>query len=72
MGEEVTIFMRHDNYAIHDFQKTAKICAAPPNLFFGPGPLNIISRPRGPSKQVANVFNCIWRVFCKEFACGNG
>ena len=27
---------------------------------------------RDPSKQVGNVFKCIWGVFSFEFSCGNG
>ena len=41
------------------------------NPIFRPGSLNLIFRPRGPSKQVGDAFECIWGVFCIEVACRN-
>jgi len=40
-------------------------------LFPGPGSLNPVFRPRGPSKLVGDVFKCIWAVFYIEVACVN-
>jgi len=39
-------------------------------VFSGPGALNHIFRPRGPSNKVGDAFNCIWDVLCIEFAHG--
>ena len=36
--------------------------------FSGPGPLNLIFRPRDPSQQVGDVSECIWGEFHNEFA----
>ena len=41
------------------------------NPIFLPRVLKLIFRPRGPSKQVGDVFECIWGVFCIEVACAN-
>ena len=46
---------------------TSTLNPKPKPLFSGPWSLNHIYRPRGPSKQVADVFKFIWGIFESSF-----